>query len=50
MNSTKLGGYTTSIGLKTAISVKPLNFQIHGTPLTADAARNAVRKIECEKK
>ena len=30
-------------GLKYAIFDKSLNFQIHGTPLTADAARNAVR-------
>ena len=30
------------ITLKNSIFVKSLNFEVHGTPLTADAARNAV--------
>ena len=42
-------GLVDSLALKYAIFVKSLNFQSHGTPQTADAARNANRKLECEK-
>ena len=35
--------------LENEIFVKSLSFQFHGTPQTADAARNANRKLECEK-
>ena len=39
----------TTIEAEFEFFVKSLNFQSYGTPLTAIAARNAVRNLGCEK-